>query len=43
LTLSVSLVRTAPRVAWFRVHAVNHEGIPNRGAFAFARVEWRRK
>jgi len=29
-----------PRVAWFRVHAVNHESIHNHGAFA--RIEWRR-
>jgi GTP cyclohydrolase I len=28
------------RIAWFRVHAVNHESIHNHGAFA--RIEWRR-
>jgi GTP cyclohydrolase I len=33
-------LRTDPRVAWFRVHAVNHESIHNHGAFA--RIEWRR-
>jgi len=29
-----------PRVAWFEVHAVNHESIHNHSAFA--RLEWRR-
>ena len=29
-----------PRVAWFQVHAVNHESIHNHSAFA--RLEWRR-
>ena len=29
-----------PRVAWFHVHAVNHESIHNHSAFA--RLEWRR-
>ncbi|HKB39812.1 MAG TPA: GTP cyclohydrolase FolE2 [Gemmataceae bacterium] len=33
-------LRSDPRVAWFRVHAVNHESIHNHGAFA--RIEWRR-
>src|SRR6185369_6185953 len=33
-------LRTDPRVAWFRVQAVNHESIHNHGAFA--RIEWRR-
>jgi GTP cyclohydrolase I len=33
-------LRADPRVAWFRVHAVNHESIHNHGAFA--RIEWRR-
>jgi GTP cyclohydrolase I len=31
-------LRSDPRVAWFRVHAVNHESIHNHGAFA--RIEW---
>jgi GTP cyclohydrolase I len=33
-------LRADSRVAWFRVHAVNHESIHNHGAFA--RIEWRR-
>lgn len=33
-------LKADPRVAWFRVHAVNHESIHNHGAFA--RIEWRR-
>ena len=33
-------LRDDPRVAWFRVAAVNHESIHTHNAFA--RVEWRR-
>jgi GTP cyclohydrolase I len=33
-------LRADPRVAWFRVHAVNHESIHNHRAFA--QIEWRR-
>jgi GTP cyclohydrolase I len=33
-------LKTDARVAWFRVHAVNHESIHNHGAFA--QIEWRR-
>jgi GTP cyclohydrolase I len=33
-------LREDPRVAWFRVHAVNHESIHNHSAFA--RIEWAR-
>lgn len=33
-------LRADPRVAWFRVHVVNHESIHNHSAFA--RVEWAR-
>jgi GTP cyclohydrolase I len=33
-------LRSDPRVAWFRVHALNHESIHNHGAFV--RIEWRR-
>ena len=33
-------LKADPRVAWFRVHAINHESIHNHGAFA--RIEWRR-
>jgi GTP cyclohydrolase I len=32
-------MRSDQRIAWFRVHAVNHESIHNHGAFA--RIEWR--
>ena len=33
-------LREDPRIAWFRVHAINHESIHNHGAFAS--VEWSR-
>jgi GTP cyclohydrolase I len=31
-------LRSDPRIAWFRAHAINHESIHNHGAFA--RIEW---
>jgi GTP cyclohydrolase I len=31
-------LKTDPRIAWFRVHVVNHESIHNHGAFA--KIEW---
>jgi GTP cyclohydrolase I len=34
------MLKTDARIAWFRVHALNHESIHNHGAFA--RIEWRR-
>jgi GTP cyclohydrolase I len=35
-----SKLKEDERIAWFRVHALNHESIHNHGAFA--QIEWGR-